>query len=81
MSDGKSSTTIDLATGRELLSEIEKMAKSLAVLRKKILRALPAKYGSEMWWEKSTKKALKEIEEGKGVEFETAGEATGWLNS
>ncbi len=41
------------------------MAKQLNALKKKVLKLLPVKYGSDLWWEKETEASLKEIKEGK----------------
>lgn len=61
----KSTATIDVRTAEILLREIEAMRKSLEILRKKIIKILPAKYGSDTWWEKEIEEGLEEVREGK----------------
>lgn len=73
--------SIDVAAAESLFLDVEKMRKNLELLRKKIIKLFPVKYGSELWWEKSTNQALKEIKQDKGMEFEKVEEAVKWLNS
>lgn len=59
--------TIDAKTAKEILAEIEMYQKGLADLRRKLLLVLPEKflkYGSELWWEKTTLKGEEEIKKG-----------------
>lgn len=57
--------TASADTAQSLFSEIEKMEKALADLKKRLILALPAKYGSDLWWEQGQLIAEKEIKEGK----------------
>lgn len=57
--------TIDTKTAESLLKEIEAMGRSLKALRKKIIRFLPAKYGSDLWWEKEELEADEDIRKGR----------------
>lgn len=61
----KSTVIIDTKTAETLLREVESMRQSLEALRKKILKLLPAKYGSGVWWAKEINEGLKEVEKGK----------------
>lgn len=61
----KSTVTIDTRTAEILLKEIEAMRKSIEALRKKILNFLPAKYGSDAWWEKAEHEADEDIRKGR----------------
>lgn len=81
MADRLPTITIDVKTAESLFWEVEAMRKRLNLLRKKIIELLPAKYGSDFWWEKSTRQALKEIKKGRGVEFKDIEEASKWLNT
>ena len=73
--------TIDIKTAETLYRQVQLMELMLKDLEKKILKLLPAKYGSQLWWEKSTEKALEEIKRGKGVKFTSVKETIRWLNS
>ncbi len=70
MANGKTRTIeIDQARLYSLLKEVAMFSAAAESLRKQIASLLPAKYGSDAWWEQSDKKALKEIQEGKGKTF------------
>lgn len=61
----RSAVTIDTKTAETLLKEIEVMRRSLEALRKKVINLLPARYGSDTWWEKEIEEGLKEVKQGK----------------
>ena len=61
----RSTITIDTKTAENILEEIEAVGQSLEVLRKKILKLLPAKYGSDAWWEKAELEADEDIKAGR----------------
>lgn len=61
----RSAVTIDTKTAENILREIEAVRKSLEVLRKKIIKLLPSKYGSDTWWEKEIEDGLEEVKQGK----------------
>jgi len=61
----KSAVTIDTRTAETLLKEIETIKKSLEVLKKKIIKLLPARYGSDAWWEKAELEADEDIKKGR----------------
>ena len=58
------STTIE-ETAESIFSEVIRMQKRLELLRKKVVKLLPAKYGSELWWEKEHEEAFKDIKAGR----------------
>lgn len=60
----RSTVTIE-ETAESIFSEVTSMQKRLEVLRKKIVKLLPAKYGSDLWWEKENEEALEEVKQGK----------------
>gem|GEM_PF-1201697 len=60
-------TTIDLKTAELLFTKVQRMEKALAQIKSKILQLLPAKYGSDLWWEKSDEEAIEQIGLGKGT--------------
>ena len=68
----KSTVTIDTRTVETLLEEIDAMRKSLETLRKKVIKLLPARYGSDLWWEKEINEGLKEVKEGKYTTYKNA---------
>ncbi len=65
----------------DLLSEVLVMEKALRELKKKLLSALPPKYGSEEWWEKMDSEAEESIRNGEGKKFTTYEEAIHYLHS
>ena len=73
--------TIDIKTVESLYKEIQVMETALGSLRKRIVELLPAKYGSDLWWEKSDTRAMKKIAEGEGIKFKTAEEVIKYLES
>ena len=63
-------TTIDTETAESLFSDITSLQKKLELLRKKIVKLLPAKYGSDLWWEKENEEALEEVKQGKYTTYD-----------
>lgn len=59
------STTIDTETAESIFSEITALQKKLESLRKKVVKLLPAKYGSNLWWEKAEEEADDDIKHGR----------------
>ena len=59
------STTIDTETAESIFAEITSLQKKLEALKKKVVKLLPAKYGSDLWWEKEHEEASKEMKSGK----------------
>lgn len=77
-----STITIDTKTAEKLLADIESMRKSLEVLRKRVIKLLPEKYGSDSWWKKEIEEAENEFKkDGKSICFDSPQEAIKWLNS
>ena len=58
-------------TAKDLLSEINAFEKALLDLKKRVLSFMPAKYGSDAWWEKMDKEGLEQIKQGNVVKFDT----------
>ena len=58
------STAIDTDTAESIFSEITVLQKKLESLRKRVIKLLPAKYGSDLWWEKENEEALEEVKRG-----------------
>lgn len=58
-------------TADDLWAQITVLQKALDELKSKVLDSMAAKHGSQAWWEKETKKGLKELSEGKGKTFES----------
>jgi hypothetical protein len=73
--------TIDIKTAESLYRQIRVMAMILEDLRKKVAKLLPAKYGSELWWEKSDEEAITSIKAGRGKKFKTYEDAVKYLTS
>lgn len=73
--------TIDIKTLETLYGDIEVMGKALESLRKRVIDLLPAEYGSDLWWEKSDRRAMKKIAAGKGRKFNSAEEVVRYLES
>jgi len=69
--------TIDLKTAELLFTEVQRMEKALAQIKGKILQLLPAKYGSDLWWEREIKEGLNEIKMGK---YEVYGNVKSLIN-
>lgn len=53
--------------------------KMLNHLREKMVTFLPAKYGSNLWWEKSNHEAVESITNGRGKKFKTYEQAVKYL--
>ncbi|MBI3559009.1 hypothetical protein HY085_01305 [Candidatus Gottesmanbacteria bacterium] len=65
----------------DFYSEILSLEKALARLKEKFLKMMPAKYGSDAWWERMDKQAEEGILAGKGKKFDTYEEAVNYLHS
>lgn len=62
-----------------LLEELDTLSKAAKRIREKILKVFPAKYGSDLWWEKSDEEAIESIKQGRGKKFNTYDEAVKYL--
>lgn len=58
-------TTVDAETAESIFSEIRALQRKLEILRKKVIKLLPAKYGSDLWWEKEHEEAFEDIKTGR----------------
>ncbi|MBI2036095.1 hypothetical protein HYT17_00445 [Candidatus Microgenomates bacterium] len=77
----RSTVTIDSKTAESIFSEITVLEQKLEALKEKVLRFLPTKYGSDLWWKKEIDEAEELFKKGKGIKFNSAKEATAWLNT
>ena len=59
------SSTFDPTTALNLIREIAKTTEVLESLKKKLILALPAQYGSKLWWEKEHLLAREDIKAGR----------------
>lgn len=73
--------SLDASTTFTILNELGKLVRSIEETRRKIMKVIPAKYGSSLWWEKSDNEALESIRQGRGKKFETYEEAVKYLES
>lgn len=75
-SDISFSTTSLAALERQIL----KTAKVLDELRRKLILSMPAKYGSDLWWEKANLEAEEDIRCGRISSFRNANELVKYLH-
>lgn len=62
-----------------LLNDLEMLSVAAKGVREKLLKVFPARYGSDLWWEKSDEEAIESIKEGRGEKFKTYEEAVKYL--
>jgi hypothetical protein len=80
--NGSSAVTFGQSLAAEdFYSEILVLEKALARLKEKFLKAAPAKYGSDAWWEKMDQRAEESILAGRGRKFDTYKEAIDYLHA
>lgn len=72
--------TVPTKTFEEILSRLDQLTKEVRLIKAKLFAKEPA-YGSGEWWEWSDKKAMEDIKAGKAVKFDSAEQASKWLNS
>lgn len=73
--------TINEATLVSLMEDLETLSRAVKSVKEKLIKLLPVKYGSDLWWEKSIKEGTESIESGRGKKFRTYEEAAKYLNS
>lgn len=68
--------------------ELARLAQALSffsaaadTLRKRIVTLFPAKYGSDLWWEKEELQADEDLKAGRFKEFSSVEEAIKWLDA
>lgn len=62
---GKSSdVTINIKTVERLIVRMDLMEKALEDLKASVLKVLPVKYGSKLWWSKAISEARESFETG-----------------
>lgn len=54
---------LDQKTARDMISAMRELKQEVSLLRRALVAKKP-KYGSDEWWEESTKQALKDLENG-----------------
>ena len=74
-------TTIDLETVESVYKNILAAEAILKDLRGKLIKLVPQRYGSELWWEKSDQRAIESIRAGRGKKFNTYEKAVKYLTS
>ena len=72
--------TVSQKTLEAIFDRLEKVAKEVKSIRKKLEETEPL-YGSNTWWQWAEKKADDDIAKGKVVKFNSVREAVKWLNS
>lgn len=73
--------TLDEKSMVSLLEELETLSRAAKNVREKLLKVFPARYGSDLWWEKETRESLEEIKKGKFKSFSSVNELVKDLNS
>ena len=58
------SQSLDESTMVSLLNELAILSQAAKNVREKLLKIVPVKYGSGLWWEKSDKEAIEQIKRG-----------------
>ncbi len=48
-----------------LLNDLATLSQAAKSVREKLLKIVPVKYGSDLWWEKETEKSLEDYKQGK----------------
>lgn len=71
--------TLDEKSLLSLYEDLNRLTDTLNGLKEKIRTLLPAKYGSDLWWEKENKSALKEIADGKSFSINSKEELKKFL--
>lgn len=56
--------SIDESTILSLINELAVLSQAAKNVREKLLKIVPAKYGSDLWWEKSDKEANEQVKRG-----------------
>lgn len=59
--------TLDESVFASLLEELETLSEAVKNVREKLLKMIPAKVGSDLWWEKSDKKGSEDYQRGKYI--------------
>lgn len=59
--------SLNEATMVSLLDELAVLSQAAKNVREKLLKIVPVKYGSDLWWEKETEKSLEDYKQGRYV--------------
>ena len=70
---------IDESTLISLINELAVLSQAAKNVREKLLKIVPVKYGSDLWWDKSDKEAMDQIKNGKGISFNNINELKQYL--
>ncbi len=82
MANGKTlSTEIDTKALSGLLDDLESFSRAALAIRKRLSQILPAKYGSDLWWEQSIERSKKDVTAGKYKSFDSAKDFVRYLDS
>lgn len=82
MANGKTTTNIlDEQSLVRLAQALSSFSAAANTLQKMIVALLPAKYGSDLWWEKEELQADEDRGVGKTKTFSSMEEATRWLDA
>ncbi len=72
--------SIDESTIISLINELAVLSQAAKNVREKLLKIVPVKYGSDLWWDKSDKEAMDQIKNGKGISFNNIKDLQKYLN-
>ena len=69
-------TALTVSQAKIMLGELDALAKTadrlaleISEFKRRVLHCLPAKYGSDFWWERGIAESLKDYEEGRYKTF------------
>lgn len=81
MANGKQATIqLDNEAILSLQKDLALFSRAADSLRKKLSRILPAKYGSDAWWEKEEEKVYAALAQGEYKDFSSVDEMLKYLN-
>lgn len=72
--------SINDSTIVSLLDDLQNLSIAAKRVREKLLKLMPEKYGSDLWWEKSDNEAIEDIKAGHGKKFKSYEEAIRYLS-
>ncbi|MBI3559845.1 hypothetical protein HY087_01825 [Candidatus Gottesmanbacteria bacterium] len=82
MANGKTVTnTLDEQSLVRLAQALSSFSVAADTLRKRIVTLLPAKHGSDLWWEKEELQADEDLKAGRFQAFSSMEEAIHWLDA
>jgi vancomycin resistance protein YoaR len=82
MANGKTlSPDIDTKLLTGILDDLDAFLRAGFAMRKKLSRILPAKYGSDLWWEQTVEQSKKDITAGRYTELKTKEDITRFFDA